>query len=126
MPRRTAIRIATYRVTPYIQGTMPANIKYELRNNNIWTNLSGTPITTNNSYTNEWIGKLSSPIAPYGWSIDYDRTDVKFTDQQPTITQLGSRDAALPRSIRNFGSTWTVVTRTTSFHSSTIEASSTA
>ena len=66
----------------------PDNIKYELRNNNIWTNLSGTPIDTNNAYTDEWKGKVSSPMAPFGWALDYDWTDVKFTDQRPTTTQL--------------------------------------
>ena len=80
---------AYYRVTPYIQGTTPDNIKYELRYNNIWTNLSGAPLATNNAYTNEWVGRLSGPIAAFGWAVDYDRTEVKFTDQNPTTTQLG-------------------------------------
>jgi len=79
---------AWYRVTPYIQGTTPGNIKYELRDNNIWANLSGAPIATDNSYTNELIGRISSPLSPFGWAVDYDRTDVRFTDQRPTITQL--------------------------------------
>ena len=80
---------AYYRVTPYIQGTTPDNIKYELRNNNSWTNLSYTPIATNNAYTDEWFGKVSGPIATFGWAVDYDWMDVKFTDQRPTTTQLG-------------------------------------
>jgi len=80
---------AYYRVTPYIQGTTPNNIQYELRNNNIWTNLSGAPIATNDAYTNEWLGKVSGPIATFGWAVDYDWTRVKFTDQRPTTTQLG-------------------------------------
>jgi uncharacterized protein (PEP-CTERM system associated) len=79
---------ATYRVTPYVQGVLPNNVKYELRNNNSWTNLSGAPIATNNSYTDEWKGRASSPLAPFGWALDYDWTDVKFTDQRPTTTQL--------------------------------------
>ncbi len=87
---------ASYRVTPYIQGITPGNIRYEVRNSNTWTNLSGAPISTENSYVNEWLGNVSSPVAPYGWAVDYERTDVKFTDQRPTITRAGPRDAALP------------------------------
>ena len=77
------------------QGITPGNIKYELRNNNIWANLSGAPIATNNSYTDEWKGRVSGPLAPFGWALDYDWTDVKFTDQRPTTTRTGSRVAAL-------------------------------
>jgi uncharacterized protein (PEP-CTERM system associated) len=73
---------------PYIQGVTPGNIKYEVRNNNTWTNLSGAPISTDNSYTDEWRGRASSPLAPFGWALDYDWTNVKFTDQRPTTTQL--------------------------------------
>jgi len=79
---------ATYRISPYIQGATPGNYQYEIRNNNSWTNVSGAPISTNNAYTDEWKGKLSSPLAPFGWALDYDWTNVKFTDQNPTITQL--------------------------------------
>ena len=79
---------AEYRVSPYIQGITPGNIRYEVRNSNTWTNLSGAPISTKNSYVNEWLGNVSSPVAPYGWAVDYQRTDVKFTDQRPTITEL--------------------------------------
>jgi uncharacterized protein (PEP-CTERM system associated) len=79
---------AWYRVSPYIQGITPGNIRYEVRNNNTWTNLSGAPIATNNSHITEWLGRVSSPINPYGWAVDYDGTDVKFNDQRPTITHL--------------------------------------
>jgi uncharacterized protein (PEP-CTERM system associated) len=83
----------TYRISPYIQGVTPGNYQYEIRNNDSWTNLSGAPINTNNAFTQEWIGKIASPLAPFGWALDYDWTNVKFTDQNPTITQLARASA---------------------------------
>lgn len=78
-----------YRVTPYIKGTSPGDIKYELRNNNLWTNNSGTAVSTNNAYYNQWLGNITSPVAPYGWEVDYERDSVKFQGQSPLVTQVG-------------------------------------
>lgn len=72
---------SSYRVTPYVQGVMPGNVEYELRNNSIWANENGAPISTNNSFTNEWLGHLASPVAPLGWFADLDAVDVKFSNQ---------------------------------------------
>ena len=79
---------ANYRVTPYLRGTTPDGIKYEVRNNNTWTNLSGAPVSTNNAYYNQWLGNVSSPITRMGWAVDYNREDVKFNNQPPLITEL--------------------------------------
>jgi uncharacterized protein (PEP-CTERM system associated) len=80
---------ALFRVSPYFKGITPGNYTYELRNNNSWANISSAPFSVGNAYTNEWVGKVSSPLAPFGWALDYDRSDVKFTDQEkPTITEL--------------------------------------
>ena len=51
----------TYRVSPYVQGVAANGIAYELRNNNVWTNLSGAPIATNNSRYTEWLARVSTP-----------------------------------------------------------------
>ena len=59
-----------------------------LRNNNTWTNLNGTPIAADNAYYNQWIGSVASPVRPFGWAVDLDRTNVKFTSQDPQLTQL--------------------------------------
>ena len=72
---------ATYRISPYIRGTTPSNIDYELRNNSIWSNISSAPIDTSNSYTSEWIGRIDTPVAPLGWSAYLSAVDVKFSDQ---------------------------------------------
>lgn len=78
-----------YRVTPYIKGTAEGDIKYELRNNNVWTNFSSTPVPTNNAYYNQWLGNIASPISPYGWAINYERDAVTFEGQSPLVTQIG-------------------------------------
>jgi uncharacterized protein (PEP-CTERM system associated) len=79
---------ANYRVSPYIKGTTSDGIRYELRNNNTWTNLSGAPIATNNAYYSEWRGNVASPVAQVSWSLDYDWNDVKFNDQSGQISEL--------------------------------------
>lgn len=78
----------SYSVSPYVQGTSFGNITYLLRNNNTWTNQNDTPVQTNNSYMNQWLGNVSSPVAPLGWAVDVDRTDVRFKSQDPQLTQL--------------------------------------
>jgi uncharacterized protein (PEP-CTERM system associated) len=78
-----------YRVTPYIQHTTPGDIKYELRNNNVWTNASGTPIATRNAYYDQWLGNIASPVETYGWAADYEGDWVTFKGQAPLVTQIG-------------------------------------
>lgn len=78
----------SYSVNPYIQGTMPGNISYLLRNNNTWTKQSDTSIETDDSYHNQWLGNVSSPVAPLGWAIDVDRTEVRFKSRDSELTQL--------------------------------------
>ncbi len=80
---------STYRISPYLQGVTEQNVNYQLRNNTYWTTLSGTPIDLNNSFTTEWLGKFDSPMAPLGWSGDFDLTSVKFNNQASQKTNLG-------------------------------------
>jgi uncharacterized protein (PEP-CTERM system associated) len=96
-PQPTSLAYATnnrytaafYRVSPFIQGTTPTDIKYELRNNNVWTNLGGAPISTSNSYTNEWLATVTGPLRTFGWAVDGDYNNTKFTDQSSQIQALG-------------------------------------
>ena len=78
-----------YRISPYIKGAAGNNISYELRDDNIWNNLSGAPINTNNSYTNQVTGKLYRDPVPFGWQLDYNFSDVRFTGSDPQIMELG-------------------------------------
>ena len=79
---------AVYRVSPFIQGTGSTGIQYLVRNNNVWTNLSGAPIATSNAYYDQWLGRVASPVNPLGWGADYEWDSVKFKDQGPLITQI--------------------------------------
>jgi uncharacterized protein (PEP-CTERM system associated) len=82
---------ASYRVSPYIQGVLPGQVTYLVRNDSIWTNLSNVPTNVPGfagSYVNRWIGRLDSPIRTFGWSIDVNTTYTKFTDQQALTNQI--------------------------------------
>jgi uncharacterized protein (PEP-CTERM system associated) len=83
----------SYSVSPYLKGVAQGGINYELRDNNIWSNLNGTPIGLSGAYTNELVGHMIRDPAPWGWSVDYDGTRVKFTDQGPQVTQLARLSA---------------------------------
>ena len=80
----------TYRISPYVTGVMPGEVRYELRNNSYWSNTSqksittgesGIPLSTNNSYTSDWSAKVESPVAPLGWFARADAVNVKFSNQ---------------------------------------------
>ncbi|MCC6198218.1 MAG: TIGR03016 family PEP-CTERM system-associated outer membrane protein [Burkholderiales bacterium] len=82
-------RSTAYSVSPYIQGTTPGGIYYELRNNNVWTNLSGSPVATNNARYTEFIARAGTPGNPrVGWDARYDYTIVRFNEQPSIKTQL--------------------------------------
>ena len=82
-------RTDTYRISPYIRGVTPGNIAYELRNNNVWTHLSGSPVRTNDGYYTEWLGDASSRSpATFGWSAHAEWTEYRYNDQRPTVMQL--------------------------------------
>ena len=82
-------RATTYSVSPYIQGTTPNGIQYEVRNNNVWTNLSGSPIATNNARYTEFLAKAGTSGEPrVGWNANYDYTTVHFNEQNSIKTQI--------------------------------------
>lgn len=82
---------ASYRVSPYIQGVLPGQITYLLRNDNIWTNLSGTPTNQPGfvgAYYNQWTGRLNSPIRTFGWTIEGNTNYTKFTDESSLTSEI--------------------------------------
>jgi uncharacterized protein (PEP-CTERM system associated) len=82
-------RSDSYRVSPYIRGVAPGEIKYELRNNNVWTNLSGAPIAAGNGNFTDWIGNASSASATkFGWDAHAEWTEYRYNDQRPIVMQL--------------------------------------
>jgi len=80
---------ASYRASPYIKGPDKNEIKYELRDDNIWTNLNGAPAQATRAYTNKLVGKVSHDPTPLGWSAEFERTSDQFGDQRPLVTELG-------------------------------------
>jgi uncharacterized protein (PEP-CTERM system associated) len=79
----------SYRASPYIKGEEKGEVKYEFRDDNIWTDLNNTPAAVTRAYTNKLLGKLSHDPTPLGWSAEYDRTSDKFGDQRALVSELG-------------------------------------
>jgi len=84
-------RATTYRVSPYLTGRVGDGVDYEIRNNNIWANLSGAPISTQNSRTTEFLARAGTPDdRRIGWSASYHYDETSFSGQQDSIvTELG-------------------------------------
>ncbi len=80
---------ALYRVSPYIRGGVPGDVEYLLRNDSIWSTLSGAPLSTDNSYTNQTLAHVGRQTALLGWSLEYNRSSVTFSSQPALVTQLG-------------------------------------
>jgi uncharacterized protein (PEP-CTERM system associated) len=79
----------SYGVAPYVRGNLANTIDYELRYNNWWTTANATVAGgSGNSYTNELIGHVTRQPTPLGWSLEYDRTDLKYSDQEALITSI--------------------------------------
>ena len=99
-PRPTSLANATnngytaqsYTVAPYTKGTTADGLTYELRDTNIWSDATNsTAITTegegSRAYTNEIAGNLTRPPRPLGWGLEYDRQDIRFSRQDPFVTE---------------------------------------
>jgi uncharacterized protein (PEP-CTERM system associated) len=78
----------SYSVSPYIKGTALGDVTYELRNTSTWSDANVSSIG-GNSYTNEIVGRLMHEPTPAGWSLEYDRADVRFSSQESEITEIG-------------------------------------
>lgn len=81
-------RSSSYRVSPFIRGSTPQNTSYELRYDNVWTNLSGAPVSTNNSYYQTFSAFASNTQSTLGWSLSGNYTDIDFNRQSPINQQL--------------------------------------
>lgn len=71
----------TYTVSPYIKGQAPNDIDYELRQRSIWSDANPSNVATSQSYTNEVQAHVGRSPVPVGWSLEYDRSDIKFEDE---------------------------------------------
>lgn len=71
----------TYRVAPWIQGLIGSNVRYMLRDENIWSNPSRAPGVVRSSYANRLNGNIDRNPTPFGWGFDISRSEVKYSDQ---------------------------------------------
>jgi uncharacterized protein (PEP-CTERM system associated) len=79
-----------YMISPYIRGHTGDGIEYELRDTNNWSTASQvqTEGVGQTGYSNEIRGFIGRSARPTGWSLEYDRTEVKFTNQKSDITEI--------------------------------------
>jgi uncharacterized protein (PEP-CTERM system associated) len=88
-PTNNRYRSDNYRVSPYIRGSTSAGTNYELRNDNVWSNLSGAPISTSNSSYTSFSGVASNIQTTLGWQVSFNYTDTRFNNQQNSlVTQI--------------------------------------
>ena len=72
------VRSDTYRISPYIHDVTPGRINYELRNNNVWSSVSGAPVNTNDFHYTEFTGNASKTDTTIGWQAAFDVNDIAF------------------------------------------------
>jgi len=79
-----------YTISPYIRGRTGDGVEYELRDTNIWSNASQVQAegVGASGYSNDIRGFVGRSARPTGWSLEYDRTEVKFTNQGSEITEV--------------------------------------
>jgi uncharacterized protein (PEP-CTERM system associated) len=82
-------RTVVYRISPFIKGRTGGGTEYDLRNDNVWTNLSGAPIDTNNAHYTNFYANATNTQTTLGWRASLEYSDVHFDNDQPsTLTQL--------------------------------------
>ncbi len=72
-----------YTVSPYLKGTAPGDLDYELRQRSTWSDASGLSgvAVSNRSYTDDVEMHLSRKPMPAGWNLDYAHSDITFSDE---------------------------------------------
>jgi uncharacterized protein (PEP-CTERM system associated) len=100
--RPTAAEVATsneftaqvYRLAPALRGELPNALHYDVTDSNTWTaasntsNGSGTAAQIDNTYTNDLKASLARDPTPLGGHFDYQRTDVRFSEQPSMLTRI--------------------------------------
>src|SRR5438552_6664903 len=75
-----------YRLSPYIQTTLPSSTTLLVRSDNSWTNATQTSFALAKSYDNHSIARLDHAPTPWGWTAEFDRHDLKYSDK-PSLDQ---------------------------------------
>jgi uncharacterized protein (PEP-CTERM system associated) len=89
-PRSSSLANATqnrytaqvYSISPYIQGTGPGDTHYYLRQQSLWSDAAGAAVetTSNRIFTSIVDGHVTRDPRPFGWTVEYNRSDNKFQD----------------------------------------------
>jgi uncharacterized protein (PEP-CTERM system associated) len=78
----------TYSITPRIEGEASGNVKYLIKDQNIWNRLGDVGAGTRDSYSNLLDARISREIGLTEWQAEYQRDDVKFSDLQNLVTEV--------------------------------------
>lgn len=78
----------TYRVSPYIKSSTANGTQYELRNDNVWTNLSGAPVSLDNARYTQFIARAANYSSQLSWRAEANYNDTKFNEQNSIVTRL--------------------------------------
>lgn len=78
----------TYRLSPYVKGVTPGHVSYELRNNNVWTNVNNTPVTANDFHYTQFKGNAAQTESTIGWQADFDVNDITVNNGATFRTRL--------------------------------------
>jgi uncharacterized protein (PEP-CTERM system associated) len=80
-----------YRISPFLQQTLPNDMDYELRQSSLWTNGNASGGLNERAYTNEVSGHLAKRPVPFGWSLEFDRIDTDFKESDNSELLENSR-----------------------------------
>jgi uncharacterized protein (PEP-CTERM system associated) len=71
------IETRTLTFSPYIRHE-GRDLEYELRSRNTWTNSDSTGL--GKFRTEQWTGRVGSPVRRFGWSLEFDNSDISHYD----------------------------------------------
>jgi uncharacterized protein (PEP-CTERM system associated) len=74
-PNRLETR--TYGISPYVSSRFGDAFTYELRRRDKWTTTSNNQVA--DIHSRAWTGQAASPIRRFGWTLEYDDTNISYT-----------------------------------------------
>lgn len=83
----------SYRLSPVITGELRPAVRYELRNDNLWTIASDAPGSTSNAYNNRLTARLDREATPFGWRAEYLREQLEFRSESTQVSQVARLSA---------------------------------
>lgn len=80
----------SYRLSPTIQGEAGSLIRYQVRDDNIWTVSNDAPRDSDvtNSYNNYFSAWVDRVPTPFGWRLEYFRNQIDFRQDVSEVNQV--------------------------------------